>query len=593
MELAPTPAVKLYGNGRYDAFPSVATDGKSALAVWRSATEHVADPRATMMGAQSADGGKTWGFPYALTIGSALNNGKTEESPAGVAWDDKRSLWVMLTLVKNFVSTTDTKVASYGARILTSTDGRVWALACTIPVAARTGFSFASDIDASDGVWRCFFYGTMPGQSTWQPIMFTCGDGGASGDAGWLGPSLTQDCPPVSLSEPRVTHLANSEWLMLCRCDVDYQSRIFRSQDGFTWVYEGTAVGNVSGQPSVAQSSEGTIVALFRQRPAVDTTHGLWVWASSDDNGKTWQTRSSFPDKTRYMMYGGLAAMPNGDIVCVFSSEDDPKRLWGTASIYATTFVYVPVRATIRHLPSGLPYVSVTSPPNVPVIRRMTDPITGTVYEDEVRWKNIAGGGVRDYELPQEWVATYTSGDVTTKPVTLGRLARMWLIHPTRPDMSCPVDVVTDGARDYDVQIDVTPMPATFSSGMGLPSYPVVTGTGGLGSASGTTVLRTRTLVDKAKLLALWADMTPLLFSAHLGADMPDWIRIIDKPQEERFQQICSPTVNDPDDQGQWRTWTIKWVEQPRPTADGFPVRRRIQDIDVPIQDIDLPIRSI
>ena len=47
MDLIPEAARKLYGNGRYDSFPLVASHGDIVLTVWRSATKHDIDMTAS------------------------------------------------------------------------------------------------------------------------------------------------------------------------------------------------------------------------------------------------------------------------------------------------------------------------------------------------------------------------------------------------------------------------------------------------------------------------------------------------------------------------------------------------------------------
>ena len=108
MDLIPGRATKLFGNGRYDAFPAIASRGDVVLATWRSAAEHVNDHNSYVRGALSTDGGRTYGEPFVL-----YNDGDPliEIGVGGLAWDESRQQWVLLLLAEHFVNATTATVS--------------------------------------------------------------------------------------------------------------------------------------------------------------------------------------------------------------------------------------------------------------------------------------------------------------------------------------------------------------------------------------------------------------------------------------------------------------------------------------------------
>ena len=117
MDLIPEDAHKLFGNGRYDSFPLIASRGDIVLAVWRSATKHDIDHDSFLRGAMSTDGGRTWKDPFVLYDDK---DPLIEIGNGGVAWDEKRNVWVVMVLTEHYDSASSTTVARRGAHTITS-----------------------------------------------------------------------------------------------------------------------------------------------------------------------------------------------------------------------------------------------------------------------------------------------------------------------------------------------------------------------------------------------------------------------------------------------------------------------------------------
>ena len=63
----------------------------------------------------------------------------------------------------------------------------------------------------------------------------------------------------------------------------------------------------------------------------------------------------------------------------------------------------------------------------------------------------------------------------------------------------------------------------------------------------------------------------------------------------ERFVNHCTDPLaswDDDDDMSQWRTWTIKWVEQERPSPTMLRPHRRIRDVNRPFDSIAATIED-
>lgn len=588
MELTPTTPKKIIGNGAFDNYPVVASNGNVVLTLWRHALTYEPDPvGGTIFGALSSDGGATWSAPYwAFDDKDKL----VEEVPGALAWDATRSVWVLMTTRRLFSSSG--KLAGFKVRALTSPDGKAWTpvTGSDVPFAgAQWGIASAVQVSA-EGAWRIYAQGRINASRRGIFVVIST-DGGQT----WT-PVIEPTSRPadVDLGDLAVTDLPSGDTLLVARCDQDWSFHQFRSQDGVTFAYEGVLAADVSGPPALARVTSGTLVCLARQRPTVDGVHGFWRWITSDDDGASWMVRDTWPDRGRFAVGGALTPVDGGaNLACVYSSEDNTRILFGSATLYSTRLRFTPVAVELDIDPAtGASFVSVLAPSRVPIVRELVDPLTGDRHVDEVRVTNIVGGGGQDYEVPQGWRCTYSVGE-RRRSFTMPTLAEMWMIHPTRPDLNMPFEVVSDATRSYPLDAEVTAVPQrNVTTGEALAT-PIVTTTGILGAPAGQTVIRTRTLRDKARLLALWRDLSPIFLSTHLGSDLPAWIKLVDKPDEDRVIQTCSSCLDDHTDHGQWRTWTIKWVEQARPSAAGMPMRRRIKDVAVPIGAIDKRIRRV
>ena len=582
MDLQPKLPKRLIGEGRYDAFPMIAANGNVVCALWRSAKPngHVADVTARIKGAMSTDGGATYGkvFTVAWDDGDAL----TEVSPSGLAWDATRSKWVCVVLVKRFPDTTY-RGPKYEAVIITSTDGMVWSKAADVRFGV-SGFAFVSGISIDSGRWLVSAYGAVVPDAKWTVMTVASTDGGAS----WTAPSTPVGAPDVQLAEPQVTRLASGSWLMAARCDELMTVHLFQSDDGVSWTFKSAPLGGVSGAPTIAQASDGTLVMLLRGRPTVDGTHGRWLWASSDDDGESWALHA-FPS-AGYMMYGGLVAVGD-DLACVFAAEDDPDRLWESASVYSTVFASTPLVAQERVV-DGVFCIEILGGGLTGRVTRVTqDPRTGLDVIDQVRVRLLSGdGGARDFELQQGRVARYYVDDRAAAPVVGPILPEAWFIHPTKPSLSVPVTIVSDGERDYPADVALTQVPSTARWG---DQTTVMRSSGRLGAATGSTVIRTSTEIDEYRLRDCLGDLTPIFWSHHPGLRMPEWIGVT-SVKSTRVVQICPCGCGHRlDNVGHWRHWTIEWVEQARPDVDAMPYRYRIEEVDSPIMALPIPIREV
>lgn len=584
MDYLPTGSTKLLGEGRYDSFPVVAANGDTVVTLWRSAKAvgHVADTGARIKGAISTDGGKSYGAPFTVAWDDA--DGLTEVSPVGLVYDETRKMWVCLVLVKAFPDSTLTKPA-YRALLLWSLDGRAWTKLRDVPLPAD-GFAFACGLAAHEGRWIALFYGSETSGASWVPRTMTTTDAGQS----WTPLVKPKGTPEgMNIAEPQVVRLASGSWLMMARCDAMWAYWRARSEDGVTWVMDGwPAMGGVSGLPSMGVAGDGSVVLLVRNRPTVDSTHGLWRWATSSDEGETWTLRDDFPDSTRYMMYGGLARTTDGSLALVYASEDDPSQLWQSSSVYAARFAFTPLSATIR-FSSGVPFVEVLGTGHKEVTRVSTD-ARGRETRDVVRVRVLSdGGGVRDFEVQQGRTVRYESGGRTTRPLRAPVLSESWLINPTAPGKSVRARIISDGDRDLPITSSIIDVPALDGE-----QFPHVTYSGRLGSQRGSTMIRTHAEVEEWQLRACFEGLEPLFWSHHPGLRMPEWVAVTGV-KVARFAQICPCRCGHDlrDNPGHWRDWTIEWVEQPRPTPDELPHRWRIGEIDVPIGDLPFPIGNL
>jgi len=596
VDLIPEAARKLYGNGRYDSFPLVASHGDIVLTVWRSATKHDIDHDSFLRAALSTDGGRTWNAPFVLYND---NDPLIEIGIGGVAWDATRSVWAVMILTEYYDSATSTTVVRRGAHTVTSpllATGSSWSkLSPELPVGAAAWWFGSEFAVGADGLWVAVGYGRMEPSPWGRPMTMTSRDAGKT----WSPLTPIADLPSANFSESPVIQLASGSWLMAMRCDSDTTIHTATSDDGVTWTYAQPVLGGFSGYPELGQAGDGTLVMLLRDGSnGPDPYHGSWAWAWSQDDGDSWSVRTDFPGGGRAMMYGGLAQTADGSLACVFATEDDPSQPWKSASVYWTRFVVSRLTATLEWLPVSpgvsVPRVTITGAGALSVDRTVDDAWTGEQIVEGVRFPSDTEQGTWwDYELQQGQRATYSTGTRSTGVVVAPTLPGPVLIHPTRPELSLRVDVLTDDSRDLPIDVDVTAVPAPASSDE-RPQYPIVSTSGMLGGFVGSTKIRTRTLNEERRLRQCVAGLSPLFFSHHRGLGFPPWIRITALTWE-RFVNHCTDPLaswDDDDDMSQWRNWTIKWVEQERPSPTMLRPHRRIRDVNRPFDSIAATIED-
>lgn len=322
LELQPTTARTLSHTGGYEAFPYAATNGSSTLALWRSAKAygHADDTAAIIRGALFDAASGAWSDAVAQT-GPAPG-----VAPAGLAWDAAGNRWVMLALTRDG--------GAMRSSLWTSPSGGSWTR--KVDLAERWSWFFPSDLAIDGDLWVVTGYGALVGGGrTWQPIITTTRDGGAT----WSAPTIPAGLPDFGekgWAEPQVVKLPSGRWLMAIRNDIDYGIHLASSPDGLSWTYERRIASDVSGEPEIAVTTDGIIVILMRRRPAKVEWHGEWAWLVSYDDGASWARRDDFPSDGRFMLYGALAQSPQG-LTCVFAAEDDVTRPWESSSILVTT----------------------------------------------------------------------------------------------------------------------------------------------------------------------------------------------------------------------------------------------------------------
>lgn len=596
MDLIPEDARKLYGNGRYDSFPIAASARNVVLTAWRSATEHEADHAAVIRGAISLDGGQNFGDAFVLYDDK---DPLIEPGIAGLAWDEKRQRWTALLLLEKYADATTRTVSSRSAVLITSpllASPASWSKpSADLPLSSVAWF-FACDFAISGDLWVAVGYGRATTGAPVTSMTMTSSDAGAS----WSKPVPPAGIPGgLDFSEASILRTSDGAWLMSMREDTTTSIHISRSSDGAAWTYDQAVIGGFSGYPELGQAGDGTLVMLLRDGAnGPDPYHGSWAWAWSQDDGDSWSVRTDFPGDGKAMMYGALAPTPDGALSCVFSTEDDPSKPWKSASVYWTRFVVNKLTGVIEWIPVSpgvaVPRVTISGAGRLNVDRTVTDAWTGDEIVEQVRFPSDTEQGVWwDYELQQGQAATYTTGERSTGAVVMPILSGPMLIHPTQPELSLRVDVLTDDSRDLPIDTDVTAVPAAAGSDE-RPQYPIVSTSGMLGSYVGSTKIRTRTLNEERRLRRCFAGLSPLFFSHHRGLGFPPWIRITALTWD-RFVNHCTDPLaswDDDDDITQWRTWTIKWVEQDRPSPTMLRPHRRIRDVAQTFDSISATIED-
>lgn len=584
MTYQPTAQTLLHASaGRYEAFPVAASDPSgTVLGLWRSATQHWQDKAATIRAVKSTNQGVSY-----TSLGSVFDDGDPlkESGASGLVWNPRRGKWQALLLVKRFAAAGDTTPAEYQARMIESADGVTWVSRgpLVIPKPSWVSWWFAASLVIHDEGITALFYGATTGASKWEIFPVTSKDDGAT----WAGTKEnTIRVAGVNLSEPQMTQLQDGSWLISIRGD-DNQIYTATATNPASWSVSSVVpvLQGYSGQPSIIATGD-SVLMLLRQLPSGVGGHGLWAFAESLDNGVTWAVRDTFPEKTRNMMYGGLAALPNGDVACVYASEDNPSTQYGPCSVYATRFVLLRLTAELVYEYAS-PAVRVTLPVTATVLRSWFDEWTGEEVIEQVRLQeptDTAGTVAVDPEIVPGTVYTYQAAGAVSPPIEVPQFADAYLVHPLEPDWSLPVVIGEIGDRSYDTNTTVTQV--------AFRDHPVTQASGFLGAAEGEFTLTTYTLMDKRRLLRLLQGNTPLFLSTHVGLDLPEWVKLVGSVKETKVVQMCSHNLDDPTDPAQRVGWSLSYVEQPRPTATELPRRKRIRDYKQPIDTINIEIQS-
>ncbi|KNX38108.1 sialidase family protein [Luteipulveratus halotolerans] len=548
---------------RYDSFPVVARNKTVVVALWRSAKEygHATDPTSHAKGATSTNNGMTWTQRGMVWDAPSTTAGV---SPVGVVWVEKVARFYALMVVVAGTGTPKT----YTQELVTSTDGAKWTRVGPVPFAGAS-WAFGNDLATRtlpDGTVQLVAtaYGRGPGAAHWEPMYVVSTNMGAT----WS-PAIFPNRAAVNadLAEPKLVW-DGSQWVMAVRCDVDYVTRTSRSRDLVTWDGWSEAVGGASGSPTIAQVADDTLMLVYRQQPVIDGTHGPFRWALSVDGGRNFST---YPDPTNlglYAMYAGVVRNPDGSVLMVFSVEDEPNRLWATASVRAMTFR--PQEITVTEVvDDGAPHILITATSALSSLIRVTiDPRTGREVRNGVRTTSEDSRTWRDYELQQGVQARYEINGRSTDTVTMPTLEATYLVHPYRPGLSIPVEVESDDDR-------TRALDATFVDVPGRDDV-IVVRSGRRRKQAGSTSFATSTLADADRLDALLDDGGPLFISAHPGLDLPSWVQPLEV-KRARVTDVCDDFE---------RVWSMSWQQIRRPSTVPLPERLRIRDMALPIDDM-------
>jgi hypothetical protein len=174
-----------------------------------------------------------------------------------------------------------------------------------------------------------------------------------------------------------------------------------------------------------------------------------------------------------------------------------------------------------------------------------------------------------DYESWFESSTTYTAttgaGSITSSAVTLS-VSDIWLRHPGVPSLSLQIDFQGDGTPIRSVmQAVLEPLGRT---------YPIVVSDGRRKSKRGDITIRTKSDSEHDALVALLADVTPLLLdvppSKGFGVDLThQYLAIGDLTQARLRPDYYVHT---------WRIWTAPYIIVGRP-AGGIQAERTYADV--------------
>ena len=201
-------------------------------------------------------------------------------------------------------------------------------------------------------------------------------------------------------------------------------------------------------------------------------------------------------------------------------------------------------------------------------------------------------GSVEDIEVPLGVYVTYTATDITpggasitSSPVMISPMGRIWLKHPGKPSLN--LTLVPAAAPERRRELDVSVMPA-----MGR-RYPVAVTAGRRRAAEFSLSLRTATLGEAAGLRAILDDGSPLLLQGPPEFDLgSEWIQPMSLreqwivrylPNTRRLWELECVTVDRPEGMsmisiaGSWRYWQAQYESWAAMRAD-YPTWREAQD---------------
>ena len=583
MDWSPGAATTLYQAGTYDAFPNVAYAPElgRTVTLWKHSVQHGFNPdgRVWMAARKDSDEDGVWSTDARPAPISGLSiDSVTSIGTAGVTWSTvRRRFYSVLLRTKKLPS----GGLAYSGLLISSADGLAWQAGPEVAFAG-TSFFYVSHILEVDGELMVAAYCTRAGDTGWSPAVVTSADGGASWSAptpigAWSGSDKSRPA-----AEPRLALTPSGRLVATIRNE---PSGTYLSErvDG-VWSTPRLIVPGVSGQPSMICITDDVWMMLYREYArrgmAADKSHGATGWAFTTDAGATWTMAQGDPtvvagDPTippgRPFMYGDFCRTKDSRIQAVISVEDSRSQ-WGTAMIMSLCWRWTPLVTRMRFERTA-PAVSIAAldPSMVDeVTRTWTDPASGIVCSEHVRLHLGAGAdrAAWDFEAPQGVTVTYSVPSGQEATFSMPDLPEAWLIHPMRPRMSAPIEVVQHDHGDAEVSVEHVYVPGRRSEDG--RTRPVSVTTGHRHGDEGTIRLRTRTLESAARLDRLLADGFPLLLSAHAGADLPRWISIPKRAKARRWQ-YCGDEV---------REWTLSYVEVDRPDTYDMPLDLRIKDLD-------------
>lgn len=143
---------------------------------------------------------------------------------------------------------------------------------------------------------------------------------------------------------------------------------------------------------------------------------------------------------------------------------------------------------------------------------------------------DVVDGVIFDYEAPQGVAVTYTADSGGSDTVAMPDVDN-WLIHLSRPELSCPLTIQSDADVD---------LPARVSSVRTYSGRPFSVAAGNRDAVGSAWSLHSLTRDDTAALLDLLYDQSILFYSPHPGHDDEGarYVRVLDV-SKRRFMEAC------------------------------------------------------